>query len=329
MKNVFISYRRDLNAGDARALCNDLSDLLGNQSVFMDVDSIALGRDFREVLKERLGSCDLMLVLIGRDWLDAKDSAGQRRLEQPDDFVRQEIATALARNIPVTPVLLQEAAMPRAEQLPDDLKDLAYRNGFELSYTRWPSDLAELIKRLGLRAETPWGLSARPVVGWNGVLLKAGAAAAALLAGGWFLLSLPAFRGQVRVDPDEDRSGATRAGCNPFGCTKSSNAECNPFGCPNGPLGQECTHYGCPASPQPQSGSGGYRDAPSEYPLPTKMRTSTDLESERKRLMKEIEDAVKSGQQPGSSVTRPRPLPDSLNRSLDRFERKPNSNTKQ
>jgi len=107
VKNVFISYRRDLNAGDARALCNDLSDLLGSQSVFMDVDSIAPGCDFREVLKERLASCDLMLVLIGRDWLDAKDSAGQRRLEQPNDFVRQEIATALARNIPVTPVLLQ------------------------------------------------------------------------------------------------------------------------------------------------------------------------------------------------------------------------------
>jgi hypothetical protein len=100
VKNVFISYRRDLNAGDARALCNDLSDLLGSQSVFMDVDSIAPGCDFREVLKERLASCDLMLVLIGRDWLDAKDSAGQRRLEQPNDFVRQEIATALARNIP-------------------------------------------------------------------------------------------------------------------------------------------------------------------------------------------------------------------------------------
>ena len=275
VKNVFISYRRDLNAGDARALCNDLSDLLGSQSVFMDVDSIAPGCDFREVLKERLASCDLMLVLIGRDWLDAKDSAGQRRLEQPNDFVRQEIATALARNIPVTPVLLQEAAMPRAEQLPDDLKDLAYRNGFELSYTRWPSDLAELLKRLGLRAETPGGQSGKPVGGWNGALLKAGAAAAALLAGGWILYSLPAFRFPVRVDPDVDRSGATRAGCNPFGCTKSSNAKCNPFGCPNGPLGQECTPSGCPASPQPQSGSGDYRDAPTEYPLPVQRRPSS------------------------------------------------------
>jgi hypothetical protein len=155
VSTVFISYRRDENAGDARALCNDLSDILGKNSVFMDVDSIALGRDFRDALRERLGSCDLMLVLIGKDWLEARDKAGQRRLDLPDDFVRQEIAAALKRNIPVTPVLLQGAAMPSPEQLPDDLKDLAFRNGFELSYTRWQSDLAEMVKRLDLKADQP------------------------------------------------------------------------------------------------------------------------------------------------------------------------------
>lgn len=122
----------------------------------MDVDSIALGRDFRQTLQERLGSCDLMLALIGPIWLDAKDGSGNRRLESPTDFVRQEIAAALKRNIPVIPVLLQGAQMPAPERLPEDIRDLAYRNGFELSHNRWESDVNEMVKRLGLRSpETP------------------------------------------------------------------------------------------------------------------------------------------------------------------------------
>jgi formylglycine-generating enzyme required for sulfatase activity len=118
--------------------------------VFMDVDSIALGRDFRQALHERLESCGAMLALIGPNWLEIKDGAGKRRLEDHDDYVRQEVATALIRNIPVTPVLLQGATMPAPDRLPDDLKDLAFRNGFELSHTRWHSDVTEMAHRLGL-----------------------------------------------------------------------------------------------------------------------------------------------------------------------------------
>lgn len=150
MGAVFISYRRGDSEGQARALFNELADLIGRDSVFMDVDSIALGRDFRQILQERLGSSDLMLALIGPDWLDIRDASGNRRLESAADFVRQEIAAALRRNIPVTPVLVRGAQMPAPERLPDDLKDLAYRNGFELSHTRWESDVREMIKRLGL-----------------------------------------------------------------------------------------------------------------------------------------------------------------------------------
>jgi hypothetical protein len=150
MGAVFVSYRRGDAEGQARALFNELTDLLGKDSVFMDVDSIALGRDFRQILQERLGSCDCMLALIGPDWLDIKDASGRRRLESPSDFVRQEIAAALKRNIPVTPVLVRGAQIPAPEQLPDDLKDLAFRNGFELSHTRWESDVQEMLKRLGV-----------------------------------------------------------------------------------------------------------------------------------------------------------------------------------
>jgi formylglycine-generating enzyme required for sulfatase activity len=128
----------------------ELARYVGEDSVFLDVDSIALGRDFRQALHERLETCDALLALIGPGWLDAKDQAGKRRLDDPGDYLRQEIAVALIRNIPVTPVLVQGAAMPTPEHLPDDLKELAFRNGFELSHARWHSDVKELAHRLGL-----------------------------------------------------------------------------------------------------------------------------------------------------------------------------------
>jgi formylglycine-generating enzyme required for sulfatase activity len=150
MATVFINYRRDVCAGEARALFNELRQKLGEASVFMDVDSIALGRDFRSALQKTLASCDLMLVLIGRNWTEVKDEKGRTRLDDPTDFVRLEIETALKRDIVVTPVLVQGAHMPAAERLPPEMRDLVYRNGFELSHGRWESDLAEMMHRLNL-----------------------------------------------------------------------------------------------------------------------------------------------------------------------------------
>src|ERR1700722_6656203 len=150
MSTVFISYRREITAGEARALFNELLGKLGKNSLFMDVDSIALGRDFRGALQKTLESCDLMLVLIGRDWADVKDEEGRPRLHNPGDFVRLEIEAALKRDIVVTPILVQGAHMPAPEQLPADIRDLVYRNGFELSHNRWESDFAEMTRRLNL-----------------------------------------------------------------------------------------------------------------------------------------------------------------------------------
>jgi hypothetical protein len=124
MRSVFVSYRRGDSEGQAQALKLELVRTIGKESVFIDVDSIALGEDFRHILRERLDTCDLMLTLIGPGWLDAKNAAGSRRLESATDLVRQEIAAALKRNIPVIPVLLQGAQMPPAERLPDDIKEL-------------------------------------------------------------------------------------------------------------------------------------------------------------------------------------------------------------
>jgi hypothetical protein len=114
----------------------------------MDVAAIEPGLDFRKVIDHNVASCGVLLALIGPTWLDAKDEAGQRRLENPMDFVRLETASALKRDIPVVPVLVHGAKMPKAEQLPEDLRELAYRNGLELTHARWDSDIEILVKAL-------------------------------------------------------------------------------------------------------------------------------------------------------------------------------------
>jgi len=148
MRAIFISYRRNDSEGEAGRLFDDLARHFGNESVFMDVTAIQPGRDFRKAIEESVATCGVLLAIISNNWIDAKNEAGQRRLDDPADFVRLETATALRRDIPVIPVLVRGVKMPRSEQLPDDLKDLAYRNGVELTHARWASDLQLLIKAL-------------------------------------------------------------------------------------------------------------------------------------------------------------------------------------
>lgn len=114
------------------------------------MDSIAYGRDFRKVLEERLAASDLMLALIGRNWVEIKDENGKARLENPTDYVRLEIETALKRDIRVTPVLVQEARIPAVEQLPAETRDLVFRSAVELRHTHWKTDVEEMIKGLDL-----------------------------------------------------------------------------------------------------------------------------------------------------------------------------------
>jgi len=208
MGKIFISYRREDTEGQARALLTDLEDMLGADSAFMDVDNISLGRDFRLALQESLASCSLMIVLIGKDWL-AKDEAGQVRLENPDDFVRLEVGAALRRNIPVTPVLVRGARMPRAEELPEELKDLSYRNGFELSHNRWNSDVQELIKRLGLRPTSPpKGTSTNKLTHKRLLAVVAGACVFAIAVASWVFIASkhPAGLADAQV-PELPRAG--------------------------------------------------------------------------------------------------------------------------
>lgn len=149
MRAIFVSYRRNDSQGEAGRLFDDLVTHFGEQKVFMDVAGIEAGRDFRKAIEESVANCGVLLVIVGPSWLTAKNEAGVRRLDDPADFVREEVAAALRRDIPVIPVLVRGAEMPRVEQLPDTLKDLAYRNCVELTHTRWRSDVQLLIEPLG------------------------------------------------------------------------------------------------------------------------------------------------------------------------------------
>jgi hypothetical protein len=129
---VFISYRR-ADSGDVTGRIHDrLAASLGAEQVFTDVDSIPLGVDFREHVSGILGRTDCMLAVVGCDWLTAADAAGKRRLDDPADLVRIEIETALARGVPVIPLLVGGAQMPTEADLPASLRGLAFRNGMSV-----------------------------------------------------------------------------------------------------------------------------------------------------------------------------------------------------
>lgn len=147
-RTIFISYRRDDSEGETGRLFDDLTREFGDQSVFMDVDGISPGMDFRQAIEENVSGCGVLLAIIGKTWAIVTTPEGHRRLDQPNDFVRLEIATALRRNVAVIPVLVHEAQMPHSDQLPDDLKDLAYRNSVEITHARWNSDVQLLIRAL-------------------------------------------------------------------------------------------------------------------------------------------------------------------------------------
>jgi hypothetical protein len=145
---IFISYRREETAYPAGWLYDRLTDRYGGGQVFKDVDSIQLGDDFVEVITRAVGSCDVLLALIGNEWLTITDEHGRRRLDDPDDFVRLEIEAALSRRVRVIPILVDGARMPRADELPDSLSALMRRQALELSPTRFDFDTSRLLKVL-------------------------------------------------------------------------------------------------------------------------------------------------------------------------------------
>ena len=209
MSAIFISYRREDTEGHAGRLFEGLRARFGDDSVFMDVVAIEPGVDFRQVIDAKIAKCDVLLALIGRQWLSAGDGNGVRRIDDAQDFVRLEIAAALKRGIPVIPVLVQGARMPSADQLP---ADLAFRNAVELTHARWESDLGVLAKALArlVAPDAADAESAVPKPASRGGGVKWALAGLAVLAVGVGALTMLA--GDEASPPPGDEPAATAPG---------------------------------------------------------------------------------------------------------------------
>jgi hypothetical protein len=196
---IFISYRRDDAAGDAGRLSDHLIRRFGAASVFLDIEAIAPGVDFVEALQASLQQTGVMLVIIGRRWVGAGGS-GMRRLDDPADFVRREIETALARGTPILPVLVQGAPMPAAADLPASLAAFAQRQAVSVDHAEFRDDadrLCEHVARiLGVATDIP-------VPFWRGhrLAMAGGALLALLFAGG---VAYRAATDETTAPPDVD-----------------------------------------------------------------------------------------------------------------------------
>lgn len=145
---VFICYRRKDGAAFAGRVHDRLERDLGGDLLFMDVDAIPLGKNFVRVLEDEVGKCDVLLAVIGANWLDVRDEDGTRCLDNQNDFVRVEIATALQRDIPVVPILIDGARLPRAQELPEGLQELPQRNALDVRHGSFHADMDKLIRWL-------------------------------------------------------------------------------------------------------------------------------------------------------------------------------------
>lgn len=148
MANIFISYRHKDSKAYAGRIFDRLKERFGDDHVFMDIAGIVPGSDFVESIEKALGSCDALLAVIGKQWASISDTNGRRRLDDPQDFIRLELTTALREKIRVIPVLVDNAGMPTAEDLPEGLKNLARRQAIELTDKRWDFDTEQLIEVL-------------------------------------------------------------------------------------------------------------------------------------------------------------------------------------
>ncbi len=143
---IFISYRRVDSPYAARLLFDRLSMRFGEENIFMDVEGLDPGADFFKIIEHTVRSCDVLIAMIGKDWLNVTDERGRRRLDHPDDFVRKEIATALEGGIHVIPILVEGASMPTEEDLPYPLKKLSHLNALEIRHERFNADADRLAR---------------------------------------------------------------------------------------------------------------------------------------------------------------------------------------
>ena len=161
MSRAFISYRRADCMIQARSLYDGLRHRLSDWSLFQDLDSIPPGADYETMIKDEIGRCDVLLLMIGDDWLD-RDPDGRCRIDDQHDVVRLEIKAALERGVRIVPLLVEGAEMPTPDQLPAEIARIVRFNAFELSDRRWPRDIDDLVEALRSIDTAPAPSSSEP-----------------------------------------------------------------------------------------------------------------------------------------------------------------------
>ena len=213
MPGIFISYRRSDSAGHTGRLADDLSKHLDGQALFRDIEAIEAGVDFVQALERAVCACSVMLVIIGPTFASAVSSDGQRRLFQTGDFVRMEIEAALARDIRVIPVLVGDAQMPGATDLPDSMAALLRRNAYSISDRRWQYDVSQLVDILvklpGVAARK--GADVPPVARVQTKAPMSGWLKAVLGASGLLIVAVAALLLVPLDDKDSSESADTQA----------------------------------------------------------------------------------------------------------------------
>lgn len=200
MPKIFISYRREDSQWPVDRIHQALKPHVGDPKadIFVDVDNIPVGVDWVAYLDSKVAQCDVLLAVIGPDWLSVKNpKTGKRRLDDPKDFVRIEIASALKRGVAVAPVLLDGVELPEPEDVPEDIRPLLGRQGVEVTRMNFDADVQRLITGLGLgkhaasptqsssRRDAPTGSSA-PMIALALLVLAAGGVGAYGFTQGWF-----------------------------------------------------------------------------------------------------------------------------------------------
>jgi hypothetical protein len=250
-RTIFISYRRADSAGTTGRLCDWLLQTFGAANVFLDVDKMPAGVVIEKHLYQQVTNCDIFLCVIGPNWLDAKDDDGRRRLDQPDDAVRAEIATALNRDIPVIPVLVDGADVPKARDLPGDVAPLIRRSAVEVRNSHFRQDADELTTKIrAILKEKSFAPTGLPLVVISGSALLLfgfiGLYEGGIIALPWLMESGTSTATRTASDaqsPKPDASAATR------GVTDPSRSQSLKPAAASGGVGG--------VAPLPQAASGG------------------------------------------------------------------------
>lgn len=145
---IVISYRRQDTPGGAGRLRESLAEHFGRENVFLDIDTIPPGVPWRKAIDKTISECDVLLPVIGMHWLSVTDEQGRRRLDQPDDVLRFEIASALSSGVKIIPVQLHGARMPGPDDLPDQIAELAEYQSIRIDDDDWPEDMKKLVRAL-------------------------------------------------------------------------------------------------------------------------------------------------------------------------------------